>query len=141
MNAPVLMIKPAVIVFMLLYFLATPCLGKSKAEEKELQFNANEAESMLYLFNQTTVSGGDVELIAQLGAKLKQGLKDARKLDDPKKTVILKLNDQEGRYCLFIIRRSTFSAKYAELVLGMKQKLEKLFLPMPVCLPKNSKTN
>jgi hypothetical protein len=107
----------------LLCLLITPCFGNGTSEEEKLRFRANEAESMLYLFNQTTVSGGDVELIARLGAKLKQGLKAARELTAPDQTVVLPLNLEEMRYCLAIINRSTFPAKYAELVLGMKEKL------------------
>lgn len=108
-----------VIVFMI------PCLYGGDGE-KNLLFNPNETESMLFLYNQTKISGGDVEMVAALGAKLKAGLKEARAATDSTQLIPLKLNENEIRYCLRIIRNSTFEARYAQLVLGMKKKLEKM---------------
>jgi hypothetical protein len=92
-------------------------------------------ESMLFLYNQTTVKGSDVEIVAPVGAKLKAGLKAARALNDTTKMITLKFNPTQAKVCLNIIQNSTFEAKYAELVLGMKHKLQKLF---PLALPPNN---
>jgi hypothetical protein len=94
-----------------------------------LQLAANEAESLLYLFNRTVVSGGDVELIAGLGAKLEAGLAAARQMEDPQQTVAVPLNLEEIRYCLAVVARSTFEARYAGLVLGIKEKLAARLAP------------
>ena len=47
-------------------------------------------------------------------------------MQDTTKTIDLKLKLIELDLCLNIIKNSTFEAKYAELVLGMKRKIEKL---------------
>lgn len=109
---------------------ALPCAASEATHGNCLEFKPNEAESMLALFNQTMVSGGDVELIAGLGEKLATGFQEAKKLKNPARTIILPLNTQEIRYCLAIIGQSTFQAKYARLILGIKKKLTAL-LPEP----------
>lgn len=117
--------------FVIIGMLTMPCIAQDTASIKDIKFNPNEAESMLFLYNQTTVSGADVEMVAGLGAKLNEGLKAARALTDTTMTVTLKLTIEEIQFCLGIIKNSTFEAKYAQLVLGMKRKLEAL-LPRAV---------
>ena len=95
-------------------------------QEKEVRFTPEEVESMLFLYNQTTIKGTDVEVIAPLGIKLSAGLKEARTQQDSTKSIVLKLNINEIGICYNIIQSSSFEAKYAILLLGMKQKLEKL---------------
>jgi hypothetical protein len=116
-----LIVKIAAVLWMCLSPVTLPAIAADQIHL--VQLKANEAESMLYLFNQTTVSGTDVELIAQLGAKLEQGMKEARDPADPDRTVALHLNPEEVRYCLAVIRNSTFEARYAGLVMGIKEKL------------------
>jgi hypothetical protein len=129
-NKLAVMMKPFGI---LMIWLALAALPSAAAEEMPpLQFKANEAESLLYLFNRTVVSGGDLELIAGLGAKLEAGLAAARQLEDARQTVAVPLNLEEIRYCLAVIARSTFEARYAGLVLGIK---EKLAARLPPALP------
>jgi hypothetical protein len=83
-----------------------------------------EVESMLFLYNQTPVKGADVELVAPVGTKLRAGLRQARTQQDSTKDIVLPLTLTEIQVCLGIIQASTFEAKYAELVLGIKRKLE-----------------
>lgn len=115
---------------MMVCLVALPCGAKDSIKSNHLQFKANEAESMLALFNQTMVSGGDVALIAELGQKLATGVREAKKKKNTDETVGLPLNRQEVCYCLAIISQSTFQAKYAGLILGIKTKLT-AFLPEP----------
>ncbi len=115
-----------------LCLITLPGVAQETKKENRLYFKPNEAKSMLVLFNETTVSGGDVELIAALGEKLNKAAEEADKLKDPDKTVTLLMDTEEVRYCLAIINRSTFQAKYAGLILGIKKKLEEL-------LPESSK--
>ncbi|MBN1997484.1 hypothetical protein JW935_08035 [candidate division KSB1 bacterium] len=96
------------------------------AQELELKFNAAETESMLFLFNQTTIKGSDVEVLLPLNKKLKDGLEKARVLEDKEEELVLKLTPQEIGICLNIINNATFEARYAELVFGMKKKLQAL---------------
>jgi len=112
------------IVFICAIVFRIPCLYGGDGE-KYLLFNPNETESMLFLYNQTKISGGDVEMVAALGAKLKTGLKEARAVADSTQLIPLELTENEIRFCLRIIRNSTFEARYAQLVQGMKKKLEK----------------
>ena len=117
-----------------LFFVCTSYLagyGQSALPEKELHFTPAEVESMLFLYNYTTMKGAEVDIVAPVGAKLRAGLKKARALKDTTKTITLKLNLREVQVCLNIINSSTFKAKYAELVLGMKRKLLKLLPPQP----------
>lgn len=110
--------------------------GQNARDEKDLLFTPAEVESMLFLYNQTSVKGADVEMIAPLGVKLRAGLNEARALQDSTKSIKLKLIPVEVQLCLGIIENSTFEAKYAELVLGMKRKLQALMPPVqPGTLP------
>lgn len=111
----------------LIFLFHLPSFGQNFGPEKELHFTPAEVESMLFLYNQTTVKGSEVEIVAPVGVKLKAGLQEARALKDTTKTITLNLNPTQAQVCLNIIYNSTFEAKYAELVLGMKRKLEKLF--------------
>lgn len=126
------------ICFLIMFYIVNPyCLGQEKRPERELHFTPAEVESMLFLYNQTTVKGSDVETVAPVGAKLKAGLREARALEDTTQHITLKLNVTEIQFCLNIISGSTFEAKYAELVLGMKRKLERL---LPSTLPAKENT-
>ena len=98
---------------------------------KDLKFSPAEVESMLFLFNHTSVKGADVEVVAPVGVKLRAGLVDARALKDTTQKVVLQVTAAETQICLQIIQNSTFEAKYADLVLGMKKKLVKLLPPPP----------
>ena len=118
--------------FLFLLLFAVAGLAQNAAVEKSIQFTPSEAESMLFLYNQTMVKGTDVEIVAPLGKKLNDGLKRARALTDTTETIELKLKLVELDLCMSIIKNSTFEAKYAALVLGMKRKIEKLLPPPPV---------
>ena len=98
---------------------------------KDLKFSPAEVESMLFLYNQTSVKGADVEIVAPVGVKLRAGLGEARALKDTTQKVVLQVTAAETQICLQIIQNSTFEAKYAELVLGMKKKLVALLPPPP----------
>ena len=103
--------------------------GAIYAQDKELLFTANEVESMLFLYNQAPVKGDQVEMIAPVGAKLRRGLEQARALVDTTKMIKLMMNPTELQICHNILTISTFEARYAELILGMKKKIEKLLPP------------
>ena len=111
--------------------LCLPCFGEGFGPEKELVFTPAEVESMLFLYNQAPVKGSEAELVAPVGKKLKEGLKEARALEDTTGTITLKLNLTQLQVCMSIVNNSTFEAKYAELVSGMKRKLRKLLPPPP----------
>ena len=111
----------------LICLLYLPSFGQNLGPERELLFTPAEVESILFLYNQTTVKGSEVEIVAPVGVKLKAGLKEARGIQDTTGTITLKLNANEVQVCLNILHNSTFEAKYAELVLVMKRKLEKIF--------------
>ena len=106
-------------------------LAQDPQPVRDLHFTPAEVESMLFLYNQTSVKGAEVELVAPVGMKLRAGLREARTLTDTTKTIVLKFNTTDAQICMGIIQNSTFEAKYAELVLGMKRKLEKLLPPAP----------
>jgi hypothetical protein len=97
----------------------------------EVGFSPAEVESMLFLYNQTPVKGADVEMVAPVGAKLRAALKNARTMKDTTQAVQLAMTAAEIQVCLGVIQASTFEAKYAELVYGMKRKLEALIRPAP----------
>lgn len=121
------MMKKIGVLVIWLIVAALPAVAADQVQPVPLK--ANEAQSMLALFNRTVVSGGDVELIAGLAAKLRAAHEAGRQLDDPEKTVALPLNPEEIRYCLAVIARSTFEARFAGLVLGMKEKLSARLVP------------
>ena len=124
------MLKKLVCIVLFL-FLCTVGFSQMPQVEKELKFTPAEVESMLFLYNQTSVKGADVEVVAPVGEKLRNGLIQARALKDTTQKVVLKVTAAETQICLQIIQNSTFEAKYAELVLGMKKKLVKLLPPPP----------
>jgi hypothetical protein len=103
--------------------------GQAGDKPLNVPFSPNEVESMLFLYNQTPVKGSDVEMVAPVGAKLRDGLKLARAQQDSTKAIPLQLIPVEIQVCLGIINASTFEAKYADLVLGMKRKLESYLQP------------
>jgi hypothetical protein len=124
------MVKKITCIVLVLLFYSIGFSQMSQVE-KELKFTPAEVESMLFLYNQTSVKGADVEVVAPVGVKLRDGLTQARTLNDTTQKVILKVTAAETQICLQIIQNSTFEAKYAELVLGMKNKLVKLLPPPP----------
>lgn len=97
--------------------------GQTAEKPLNVALSPAEVESMLFLYNQTPVKGADVELVAPVGAKLRAGLRQARAQQDSTKDIVLSLTPTEIQVCLGIIQASTFEAKYAELVLGIKRKL------------------
>ncbi len=102
------------------------------AQDRELLFAPAEVESMLFLYNQAPIKGSDVEIIAPLGMKLREGLRVAQTQSDSLKPVKLLFSGDDVQICLNILNNSTFEARFAELVLGMKKKLEALLTPMGV---------
>jgi hypothetical protein len=98
--------------------------GQTAEKPLNVSLSPAEVESMLFLYNQTPVKGADVELVAPVGAKLRAGLRQARTQLDSTQDIVLPLTPTEIQVCLGIIEASTFEAKYAELVLGIKRKLE-----------------
>jgi hypothetical protein len=101
-----------------------------QSQELKFNFSPEEVESMLFLYNQTTIKGSDVDVVAPLGAKLKKGLQQARMMKDSTGLIPMSMTPVEIQICLNIIENSQFEAKYAELVAGMKRKLTSL-LPTP----------
>ncbi len=104
-------------------------------QEKMLNFNAAEVESMMFLFNKTQIKGSDVEVLAPLSKKLKNALEKAQQIEDKTQPVPLQLSLQELQICLNIINNATFEARFAELVLGMKQKIQELLPPQMLQMP------
>ena len=110
--------------------------GVAQTDTVNVNFNAAEAESMLFLFNQTMIKGSDVKVLAPLQAKLNDALDRAREAEDAKDPVPLELTQQEAQICVQIITNAEFEAKYSELVLGMMNKIkESLPAPMPPEVP------
>lgn len=117
---------------LILFVLFLPLMFLSAQQQIfEVQFTPAEVESILFLYNQTSVKGSDVEIVVPVGIKLRVGLKKARALKDTTKTIKLNLTVTDVQVCLNIIQNATFEARYAELVLGMKKKLVKLLPPPP----------
>jgi hypothetical protein len=110
-----------------------PNYGQAQDKIVNVALSPAEIESMLFLYNQIPVKGSDVELVAPLGVKLRAGLKQARTQKDSTKAIILSLLPAEVQVCVGIINGSTFEAKYAELMLGIKQKMARV-MPAPVPL-------
>ncbi|MFC1568944.1 hypothetical protein ACFL4L_01800 [bacterium] len=127
------MISKFVLVFMLMVCISM--LAQQPVKMVKVQFSPSEVESMLFLYNQTSIKGADVEVVAPVGAILRTGLKEARAMKDSTKTLELKMSLVEVQVCVNIIQASTFEAKYAELVLGMKKKLVALLPPQPAAQP------
>jgi len=117
----------AAAVFMCMIF---PCFSQVQEKPLDVSLSPAEVESMLFLYNQTQVKGSDVEMVAPVGAKLRAGLRQVRTQQDSTKAIVLSLSPSELQVCLGVINASTFEAKYAELVLGMKRKLE-AFISQP----------
>lgn len=112
-------------------FLFLLSLGVNMAQDKPLQFNRPEMESMMFLFNETTIKGSDIDVLAALSQKLKAGVQESAAFSDTTQTVSLPLTAQEAQVCLNIINNATFQARFVELVLGMKQKLQLLAPSQP----------
>jgi hypothetical protein len=110
------------------------CLLVSVAfsQPKELKYNPAEVESMLFLFNKTTIKGSDVEIMAPLQEKLKSALEKAREAKAEDAMITLELSVQELQICHQILNNAEFEAKYAELVLGMKNKIKELLPAQPM---------
>ncbi len=126
-------IIPFLVMALVLYLsLFTNVFGQNQI--KTINFSAAEAESMVFLFNQTTIKGSDVDVVAPLSKKLNTALKSAKALEDKTKPVPIELSLQELQICLNVINNATFEARYAELVLGMKSKI-KAVLPSQVMSP------
>jgi hypothetical protein len=106
-------------------------VAQTFAQEKELLFTPAELTSMLSLFNQTQIKGSDVEVIAPLGAKLRFGY-DTTQRDSTRKIISLKLSQTETQICLNVLNNSTVEARFADLILGMKKKLNALASPVEV---------
>lgn len=122
--------KNPIVIVTAVFWLGSACIfGQAADKAIDVQFSPQQVESMLFLYNQTPVKGADVEIVAPVGAKLRAGLKQARAQQDSSKAIVLPLFPAEVQVCLGIINASTFEAKYAELVLGMKRKLEALITP------------
>ena len=119
-----------VLFHMVLAFLLLICSSIfAQQQTLKLEFTPEEMESMLFLYNQTIVKGSDVEIVAPLGVKLRTGLNEARTMKDTTKILILQLTLAEVQICLYIIQQSTFEAKYASLIRGMKRKIEAILPP------------
>ena len=116
----------------LLLALATTAMG----QETDVKFNAAEIESMAAIFNQTSIKGSEVEIIVPLNRKLKEALQKAQTIQNKQEAVPFKLTVQEARICLNIINNATFEARYAELVFGMKKKLQLLIPTQEESSPK-----
>jgi len=117
-------------ILLIMLFFCFLAFSQQPVQMVKVQFTPAEVESMLYLYNQTSIKGSDVEVVAPVGVKLRSGLKRARAMKDSTQTLTLEMSLVDVQVCVNIIQASTFEAKYAELVLGMKRKLE-AFLPTP----------
>jgi hypothetical protein len=107
------------------------------AQEREIQFTPAELTSMLSLFNQTQIKGSDVEVVAPLGAKLRVGYETVQR-DSAKKLISLKLSQTDAQILSSVLNNSTVEARFADLILGMKQKLNMSATPTEV--PANRST-
>jgi hypothetical protein len=129
--------KNPILIAIAILWLGSVCVfGQAADKAIDVQFSPQQVESMLFLYNQTPVKGADVEIVAPVGAKLRAGLKQARLQQDSTKAIGVPLLPAEIQVCLSIINASTFEAKYAELVLGMKRKLESLLPPVASAVEK-----
>ncbi len=128
-----------VILFIAVLFLSTQTtiIG----QEKKLDFTAAEAESMMFLFNQTQIKGSDVEVLAPLAKKLKAALEKAQATEDKTEIIPLELSLQELQICLNVINNATFEARFAELVLSMKNKIKAHLPPQMMQAPAQSTVN
>jgi len=109
-------------------------LGANLAQDDAIKLNRPEIESMLYFFNEANIRGADIEVWAALAQKLKAGQKEVAAFVDTSQTITLKLSAQEAKICVDIINNSTFQAKWVDLVLGLKRKLQKI-APYAAAMP------
>ncbi len=108
-------------------------VGAGYAQDKEVVFTPAEMTSMLTLFNQAPIKGSDVEVIAPLSVKLRSSY-EIMQQDSARHNVAIKLSAQDVQICLTVLNNSTIEARYAELVLIMKQKLTALITPEPTAV-------
>ncbi len=104
-------------------------------QDAVLKFNRPEIESLLTMFNETPIKGQDLDVLAPLMTKLKDGVKEASAFIDTSQTVDIKVNAQEAGIFLNIINNATFPARFVDLVLGMKKKIQAVAPPMPMGMP------
>jgi hypothetical protein len=116
--------KPFSILLLFVLVLA----GSLLAQEKEVLFTPAEMTSMLTLFNQAPIKGSDVEVIAPLSIKLRNSYEIMQR-DSSRHNISMKLSPQDVQICLTVLNNSTIEARFAELVLMMKQKLNALLTP------------
>ena len=119
-----------------LTFLLLALATTAMSQGTDVKFNVAEIESMAAIFNQTTIKGSEVEIIVPLNRKLKEALHKAQAIQNKQEAVPFKLTVQEASICLNIINNATFEARYAELVFGMKKKLQLLIPSQEASPPK-----
>jgi hypothetical protein len=103
-----------------LFFLS---LSVNMTQDESLRLNRPEMDSLLALFDQTSVRGTEIEGIAGLSQKLKEGAKQLDNYSDSSRTIVLRVSPREARICLEMINRATFQASHAETMKRIKSKL------------------
>jgi hypothetical protein len=116
--------KRLIAILAMMAFLFVLSLGVNIAQDEPLRFNRPEMESMQYFFNEASIKGADIDAVASIAQKLKEGGRQVAAFSDASQTIRIKVTSQEARICLEIINNATFQARHAELVSGMKKKLQ-----------------
>ncbi|HNS72564.1 MAG TPA: hypothetical protein PKI81_04095 [bacterium] len=104
-----------------LFFLS---LSVNIAQDKSLRLNRLEMESMLTLFDHTIVKGSDIEGLADLSAKLREGARQVALFQDSSRTVVLNVTAREAKICLGMIENATIQGRQAEMVRRIRIKLQ-----------------
>jgi|WetSurMetagenome_2_1015567.scaffolds.fasta_scaffold582206_1 hypothetical protein len=104
-------------------------------QEPVIKFNRPEVESLLAMFNETPIKGQDLDVLAPLMTKVKNGAKEASAFTDTSQVVSMKVSPQEAGIFLNIINNATFPARFVDLVLSMKKKIQVVAPPMSASMP------
>lgn len=122
----------------LLFYSIISALGQANEIQKKIKFYPAEIQTLFLFYNGTKIKGSDVELFAPIGLKLREGFKQAQNIKDSTSTISLNLTLNEIGICFNIIQNSTFEAKYAPLILQLKEKLRS-YLPVAPGVKQNTK--
>ncbi len=97
--------------------------GINIAQDEALRLNRQEMESLIDSFNQASFRGADIEGLAPLAQKLREGAHQLERYGDSPRTIVLHVSQKEARLCLNMIETATFQTRHAEIIQRVKIKL------------------
>lgn len=93
------------------------------AQDKSLRLNRLEMESLLSSFNQASFRGAEIEGLAPLAQKLREGARQLESFGDSPRTILLRVTPREARICLEMIEQANLQERHAEIIKRVKLKL------------------